>query len=380
MVIQALTELGGQAHLSEINAKLQGHPKTLTNPTWRDTIRRVVRQYATFEPVLPIRSGVYKLINLKQSDVTAQKLDSYIKLLQMGARWYDYDTGRFTQPDTIIPNPYNPQSLNRYAYGLNNPVNLVDPSGHAPQNPGDPDDMQGDCTTDWCWQNRWFAAHGYNWDNNKSDWVMPGTPNPRFYDEAITDAILAEGNVRLCGESCAYQGGSSWSWDQKKVVARGLSIFGGKLINEGGIGYLARLLGVVTDVYLDSPSAPVWCSYACAPPKPFVGMERSIFLSTGLMNYANGYMDVVHELAHIVDWHSSIGGRRFSNAWQGGPLTQYAIDGTLQPAERFAEAAAVWVFYDSANGSSTYRNAILQRVTDLTVQLDRMEALLKGWE
>ncbi len=39
---------------------------------------------------------------------------------------------RFTQPDTIVPGAGNPQAWNRYAYTLNNPVNLIDPSGHAP--------------------------------------------------------------------------------------------------------------------------------------------------------------------------------------------------------------------------------------------------------
>jgi hypothetical protein len=38
---------------------------------------------------------------------------------------------RFITPDTIVPNPYNPQSLNRYSYCLNNPLSYIDPSGHA---------------------------------------------------------------------------------------------------------------------------------------------------------------------------------------------------------------------------------------------------------
>jgi hypothetical protein len=61
VVKDALLELGGQAHLSQINKKVEGHPKTKTNPTWRDTIRRVVRQYKIFSPVPPERSGIYKL-------------------------------------------------------------------------------------------------------------------------------------------------------------------------------------------------------------------------------------------------------------------------------------------------------------------------------
>jgi len=62
VVRDALLELGGQGHLSEVNKIVEGHPKTKTNPTWRDTIRRVVRQYKIFEPVLPERSGIYKVI------------------------------------------------------------------------------------------------------------------------------------------------------------------------------------------------------------------------------------------------------------------------------------------------------------------------------
>ena len=38
--------------------------------------------------------------------------------------------GRFTSPDTIVPNPAYPQSLNRYSYCLNNPLKWIDPSGH----------------------------------------------------------------------------------------------------------------------------------------------------------------------------------------------------------------------------------------------------------
>ncbi len=59
---EALLELGGQGHLSEINKIVEGHPKTKTNPTWRDTIRRVVRQYKIFEPVPPERSGIYRVV------------------------------------------------------------------------------------------------------------------------------------------------------------------------------------------------------------------------------------------------------------------------------------------------------------------------------
>jgi len=46
------------------------------------------------------------------------------------ARWYDPALGRFTQPDTIVPKPENPQAYNRYSYVYNNPLRYVDPTGH----------------------------------------------------------------------------------------------------------------------------------------------------------------------------------------------------------------------------------------------------------
>jgi RHS repeat-associated protein len=61
---------------------------------------------------------------------TGQRKDSGSGLLFYQARWYDPVVGRFLQPDTIIPSPGDPQSLNRYSYTLNNPLKYTDSSGH----------------------------------------------------------------------------------------------------------------------------------------------------------------------------------------------------------------------------------------------------------
>gem|GEM_PF-3616130 len=52
-------------------------------------------------------------------------------LMDYKARFYSPMLGRFVQPDTIVPDPYNPQDWNRYAYARNNPVKYTDPSGHS---------------------------------------------------------------------------------------------------------------------------------------------------------------------------------------------------------------------------------------------------------
>jgi RHS repeat-associated protein len=46
------------------------------------------------------------------------------------ARWYDAQIGRFVSPDSLIPEPTNPQHLNRLSYVGNNPINRTDPTGH----------------------------------------------------------------------------------------------------------------------------------------------------------------------------------------------------------------------------------------------------------
>lgn len=60
---------------------------------------------------------------------TGQRNEANLGIYYYGARWYDPSIGRFMQADTIVPNPANPQSLNRYSYVLNNPLRYTDPTG-----------------------------------------------------------------------------------------------------------------------------------------------------------------------------------------------------------------------------------------------------------
>ncbi len=57
--------------------------------------------------------------------------DDETGLIFYGARYYDPKLGRFITPDTVVQAPSNPQTLSRYSYCSNNPVNRVDPSGHS---------------------------------------------------------------------------------------------------------------------------------------------------------------------------------------------------------------------------------------------------------
>ncbi len=63
-------------------------------------------------------------------------------LYDYGARAYSPYLNRWISPDTIVPDPKNPQSLNRYSYVNNSPLKYIDPSGHCAQ----------DKAQDWeCW-------------------------------------------------------------------------------------------------------------------------------------------------------------------------------------------------------------------------------------
>ncbi len=54
-----------------------------------------------------------------------------VGLYHYGARWFDPAGARFTQADTLVPENQGMQAWDRYAYVNNNPVNAVDPTGHA---------------------------------------------------------------------------------------------------------------------------------------------------------------------------------------------------------------------------------------------------------
>jgi len=61
---------------------------------------------------------------------TGKELDTS-GLYYYGARYYDPEIGRFITADSIVQNPLDPQTLNRYTYCRNNPLIYTDPTGHS---------------------------------------------------------------------------------------------------------------------------------------------------------------------------------------------------------------------------------------------------------
>jgi RHS repeat-associated protein len=62
---------------------------------------------------------------------TGQRAEAGFRLMDYSARHYDPRLGRFVSADTLVPEPGNPQSLNRYSYVNNSPLRFNDPTGHS---------------------------------------------------------------------------------------------------------------------------------------------------------------------------------------------------------------------------------------------------------
>ncbi len=65
--------------------------------------------------------------------ITQHIKDSATGLTYMQARYYDPLIGRFLSIDPVkFTDTGNPAMFNRYAYGFNDPVNMIDPDGNFP--------------------------------------------------------------------------------------------------------------------------------------------------------------------------------------------------------------------------------------------------------
>jgi RHS repeat-associated protein len=65
---------------------------------------------------------------------TGEMYDSVMDAYYLRARYYSPSTGTFNRVDPFAGNNLDPQSLHKYTYAHNNPVNRIDPSGNFPIN------------------------------------------------------------------------------------------------------------------------------------------------------------------------------------------------------------------------------------------------------
>jgi len=84
---------------------------------------------------------------------TGKERDAESGLDNFGARYNSSSMGRFMTPDPLLNSgrPWEPQSWNRYAYALNNPLNIIGPTGLY--------DLVNNCASDDKKCNKQFRQH-----------------------------------------------------------------------------------------------------------------------------------------------------------------------------------------------------------------------------
>ncbi|MGH8397853.1 MAG: toxin TcdB middle/N-terminal domain-containing protein [Gammaproteobacteria bacterium] len=93
------------------------------------------RNPTTWQPY----STVPDLTDITDKGYTGQQQLDAVGLIHMNGRVYDPGIGRFISADPTIPDPFDSQSFNRYAYVDNNSLSMTDPSGFDPDAPQCPD-------------------------------------------------------------------------------------------------------------------------------------------------------------------------------------------------------------------------------------------------
>jgi len=148
--------------------------------------------------------GAGSLANLQdhQGFTDEEQLDDF-GLVHLNGRLYDPVTGRMMSADPTVPDPYDPQSLNRASYVLNNPLRYVDPSGF------DADDAQrvtitANVPNETLWQGL-RALKPNNW------WVPSRTQLrlARFAAPRLTRILAVRGAEELGVQGCALATGGA---------------------------------------------------------------------------------------------------------------------------------------------------------------------------
>jgi len=162
---------------------------------------------------------------------TGQVFDAESGLYYYNARYYDPELGRFTQPDTAIPDLSIPQSYNRYSYVMNDPLRYNDPTGHS------------------IWQDlgtiagSWFAPDPSQPISRANNTYISQRTALLGPTENIVPAMVSKG-VEMTGQAAQtaaeqYVGG--------KVLVAGGAVIGGVVIKAAKAGEAAVAAGKITD-------------------------------------------------------------------------------------------------------------------------------------
>jgi RHS repeat-associated protein len=185
---------------------------------------------------------------------TGQRNESTLGLYFYNSRWFDPALGRFIQADPIVPNPLNSQSLDRYAYVINNPVRYTDQSGNCAGDPNNPKNPDYKC---------------YKLLNK----IQTLFPNVTIADSSI------------------------WTFKQLKILLTALSMV------RKAFGSLRAFINALGNFTI-SLAPYLWGAYGMTPPgQNHIYLNYSLFEQKELV----ALHAIIHEIGHIFDFHNSGG-------------------------------------------------------------------------
>lgn len=158
-----------------------GSPRTTTDQFGQVASRRDFMPYGE-----EIARQNYGADSIRQK-FTSYERDNETDLDFAQARMHNFNLGRFSSPDPLMASAKRvlPQTWNRYTYVINNPLNLIDPSGMIW---GRRDDGNGG------YEYRWFPGKkvGNGWDACTGDCLI--LENPRIGGQSLGYAIRLNPN------------------------------------------------------------------------------------------------------------------------------------------------------------------------------------------
>jgi len=128
---QLVAQLNPDGSKLYIHSDHEGSSTVITNSSGN------IIENTTYSPFGEVLSGG----TASRFDSEGKEFDSVVGDYDFNFRKMNPSWGFFLQPDTLIPNVYDPQSLNRYMFERGNPYGKTDPTGHmgAPGPVGGPD-------------------------------------------------------------------------------------------------------------------------------------------------------------------------------------------------------------------------------------------------
>jgi RHS repeat-associated protein len=257
---------------------------------------------------------------------TGQRFVESLGIYDYGARWYAPTLGRFLQPDPVIPDLRNPQSINPYSYVLNNPLGMVDPTGTT--SIGFSDDPLGS-----------YALgssndYSYDWPSSSSyDWLSSSSYLDRYYSSPSRSYLNYNSylNPSYTGLGRIGVSGLSWHLSQGKPrqplpeaegfdVPRFPDFYSGNLNVAIPTPWTGTLVGVTGAATLDK-YGKVYVGFGPNIGKAWTGVSGS--LTAGWLNQTTSPTE--ETLQGFLAGHAlNIGG----GYWGGGSLTYSPTSGS----------------------------------------------------